>query len=85
MALNLTDGEKAVLERLSNGFERKEIAKDLNIAVSTVHNRIYDAIKRNGCRTSYHLLAWFVRDAVLGSVLPRDSRSETGEGERPAR
>jgi DNA-binding NarL/FixJ family response regulator len=44
MALNLTDGEKAVLERLSNGFERKEIAKDLNIAVSTVHNRIYDAM-----------------------------------------
>lgn len=65
MALNISDGEIEVLNRLSNGFERKEIAKELGISVSTVHNRIYEAQRRNGCRTSYHLLAWFVRDAVL--------------------
>jgi DNA-binding NarL/FixJ family response regulator len=65
LALNISDGEEDVLSRLSNGFERKEIAKELGISISTVHNRIYEAQRRNGCRTSYHLLAWYVRDAVV--------------------
>jgi DNA-binding CsgD family transcriptional regulator len=64
MALDISEKETAVLERLSNGSRRKEIADDLKVSLSTVNNRIYDAQKRNGLRTSEHLLAWFVRGAV---------------------
>ncbi len=65
MILDLRDGEREVLQRLGNGFERPEIAADLDIALSTVNNRIYESAKRNAMRTSYQLLAWFVREAVI--------------------
>lgn len=64
MALNISDGEAAVLSRLANGYRRKEIAAELEISLSTVNNRIYDAQKRTGLRTSDHLLAWYVRGEV---------------------
>lgn len=65
MALNISQGEAEVLQRLGNGEKRKEIAADLGISLSTVNNRIYDAQKKVGCRTSEHLLAWFIRDEVV--------------------
>ncbi len=68
LALSISEGDSAVLTRLANGLERKEIASDLEIALSTVNNRIYEAVRRNNMRTSYQLLAWFVREAVLASV-----------------
>lgn len=64
MALTLREGESTVLGWLSDGYERKEIAKILGISLSTVNNRIYEATKRNGLRTSTHLVAWYVRDQV---------------------
>lgn len=78
MALAITEGERAVLDRLGNGLERKEIAKDLGCSVSTVHSRIYEAQRRNSMRTSYQLLAWFVRDSVLASVRAQDGPTDTG-------
>lgn len=63
LALNISDGESAVIGLLAGGYERTAIAKELDISVSTVHNRIYEAIKRNGCATSYALVAQFVGDA----------------------
>jgi DNA-binding CsgD family transcriptional regulator len=65
MALALKDTETAVLERLANGMKRKEIAEDLDVSLSSVNNRIYAAQDRVGCRTTEHLLAWFVREAVV--------------------
>lgn len=64
MALTLRDGEREVLDRLCDGYERKEIAEELGISLSTVNNRVYEATKRNGLRTSVHLVAWYIRDAV---------------------
>jgi DNA-binding CsgD family transcriptional regulator len=64
MALDINEGEVAILARMSNGAKRKEIAQDLGIALSTVNNRIYAAQKRVGCRTTEHLLSWFVRESV---------------------
>jgi DNA-binding NarL/FixJ family response regulator len=63
LALNISDGERAVIQGLADGLERTAIAKTLGVSVSTVHNRIYEAIKRNECRTSYALVAQFVGDA----------------------
>ncbi len=65
MALELRDTETAVLERLANGMKRKEIATELGVSLSSVNNRIYAAQDRVGCRTTEHLLAWFVREAVV--------------------
>lgn len=79
MALNLTDGEKDVLSRLANGYERKEIASDLGVSLSTVHNRIYEAQRRVGCKTSYHLLAWFIRDAVVAQLAAAPEGTEDPE------
>lgn len=75
MALNINEGEAEVLTRLGNGEKRKEIADSLGIAVSTVHNRIYDAQKKVGCRTSEHLLAWFIRDHVIALYQEAEERS----------
>lgn len=72
MALALREGEIDVLARLTDGFERKEIAQGLGIALSTVNNRIYEATKRNDMRTSYQLLAWFVREAVIAQYEARE-------------
>lgn len=63
MALNISSGESDVIRLLAGGYERTAIAKELEISVSTVHNRIYEAIKRNECKTSYALVAQFVGDA----------------------
>lgn len=79
MALNLTDGERDVLERLANGYERKDIAKELGVSLSTVHNRVYEAQRRIGCRTSYHLVAWFIRDAVVAQLTAAPEGAEASE------
>jgi DNA-binding NarL/FixJ family response regulator len=76
LALVLDASEILVLERLAQGFSRKEIAEDLGTSLSTVHNRIYTAQRRNGCRTIYNLLAWYVREAVLASVQASESPAE---------
>lgn len=76
MPLSLSETDKQILIGLSNGGERKEIASQLGIALSTVHNRIYDAIRRNDLRTSYQLLAWFVRESVLAAVEAQDGASD---------
>jgi DNA-binding NarL/FixJ family response regulator len=76
LALVLDASEISVLERLAQGFSRKEIAEDLGTSLSTVHNRIYTAQRRNGCRTIYNLLAWYVREAVLASVQASESPAE---------
>lgn len=79
MPLNINDGEKDVLERLANGYERKEIASELGVSLSTVHNRIYEAQRRTGCKTSYHLVAWFIREAVVTQLAgASDSPVDTG-------
>lgn len=76
MSLNITDAEKEVLGLLANGYERKEIARELGVSLSTVHNRIYEAQRRVGCKTSYHLLAWFIRDAVVQQLSSASERPE---------
>lgn len=77
MALSISDGDAAILTGLANGKKRGEIATDLGFAVSTVNNRIHEAVKRNNMRTSYQLLAWFVRDAVLASVRAQEGPAGT--------
>lgn len=72
MALAITEGERAVLERISNGMTRPEVARDLRCSTSTVHNRMHDAQTRNNMRNSYQLLAWFVRESVLAAVRAQD-------------
>ena len=68
MPLTISDGERAVLLRLAQGFERKDIASDLAVSVSTVNGRIYDAQRRNKLRNANHLLAVFVGETVLAAA-----------------
>lgn len=76
MPLNISDGERAVLLRVSQGFERKEIARDLGISVSTVNGRIYDAQRRNGLRNANHLLAVFVGETVLAAAQAEEDSAD---------
>jgi DNA-binding CsgD family transcriptional regulator len=47
---------------LAAGYTRAEIADALEVSVSTVNNRIYEAQRRNKITTSYQLLARYVHD-----------------------
>lgn len=76
MALVLSDGERAVLVRLAQGFERKEIAEDLKISVSAVNSRIYEAERRNKLKNANHLLAVFVGETVLAAARAEESPAE---------
>lgn len=64
MALDLRENERTILGLLSSGYERKEIAPMVDLSLSTVNNKIYEATKRNGLKTSTSLVAWYVREAV---------------------
>lgn len=70
MALNISKGEWEVLLRLAQGFERREIAKDLGVSVSTVNNRIYAAMERTHARTSYQLVAMYVHSTYAALSAP---------------
>ena len=64
MSLDLRENERTIQNWLAGGYERKEIATMMGLSLSTVHNRIFEATKRNGLKTSTSLVAWFVREAV---------------------
>jgi FixJ family two-component response regulator len=76
MTLVLSTGERAVLARLAQGFERKEIAADLKISVSAVNSRIYEAERRNKLKNANHLLAVFVGETVLAAARAEGSLAE---------
>lgn len=76
MALNISKGEWEVLLRLSQGFERRDIAKDLDVSVSTVNNRIYAAMDRTGARTSYQLIAMYIHSTYAALSAPSDGASD---------
>lgn len=73
LALNINKGEWDVLLRLTQGFERKEIATDLDVSVSTVNNRIYAAMERVHARTSYQLVAMYIHSTYAALSAPSEA------------
>ncbi len=56
-----TDKEVALIELLANGATRREAAEKLGISVRTVEGRLDRLRAKMGCKTSYELVALFVR------------------------
>jgi DNA-binding NarL/FixJ family response regulator len=54
--LNLTDGQKAVLEVLKHGFNRVEAADILKVSLNTMNNHIARARETNNCENFEELL-----------------------------
>lgn len=63
--LQLTVAEAQCLALREQGLRSKNIAQRLLIAEKTVESHFHNAQSRNGCDTSFQLLALFVR-AQLG-------------------
>lgn len=76
MGLDINKGEWDVIARLANGYERKDIAKELGVSVSTVNNRIYAAMDRTHSKTSYQLVARYVHDTYAAASRPRGPESD---------
>jgi DNA-binding NarL/FixJ family response regulator len=76
LALNISKGEWDVILRLSQGYERRDIAKDLDVSVSTVNNRIYAAMERTGARTSYQLVAMYIHSTYAALSAPSEGSSD---------
>jgi len=70
LVLNISEGERAVLEQLAEGRTRPEIATRLGVSLSTVNNRIYEAMARNESHTSYGLLADYIHDTYARAETP---------------
>jgi DNA-binding CsgD family transcriptional regulator len=54
--LELTKGQKAVLEILIRGFNREEAANSLKISLNTLNNHIARAREMNNCENFEELL-----------------------------
>lgn len=63
--LYLTPQHRAVLDRLAAGDTRAEIAAALNIGRPAVSNHLANARRNNRCRTSWQLLAAYVRQETV--------------------
>jgi DNA-binding CsgD family transcriptional regulator len=78
LTLDITKGERDVLFRLAQGYERSDIAASLDVSVSTVNGRLYDAQRRNSLRNVNHLLAVFVGETVLAAARAQEGPEDEG-------
>lgn len=66
----ITPREWAVAERVARGMTYKEIAREMDVASSTVSSHVYTIYDKIGVRRRSELVDWFGRQAVIG---PRQS------------
>lgn len=61
----VTPREIEIIRAISDGKSTKEIADALGITVNTVEVHRHAIIKKTGCRNSVHVVATFLRTAVM--------------------
>ena len=66
----ITPREWAVAERVARGMTYKEIAREMDVASSTVSSHVYTIYDKIGVRRRSELVDWFARQSRVG---PRQS------------
>jgi DNA-binding CsgD family transcriptional regulator len=69
----LSDRETEIVEMISKGNSKKEIASELNISVRTVENHTRNAFIKTGCRKSTELVFWYLSN--IKSIINSNSNS----------
>lgn len=64
----LSQREETVVEKISEGKTKKEIANELNLSVRTVENHTRKAFIKTGCRKSTELTTWWLTTAKNKAV-----------------
>lgn len=63
--IEITEREKYIIQCIASGYTSADIALDLKMSISVVHNDMYKMFQKTGTQNRAHLVAWAYQNKIL--------------------